>query len=72
MRAILDADPTAPGACPPVGPCREFDNCADIMTQFVDIPVLPDYPGGFQDWVCGAFPDEEKPVDSFIVGCARV
>jgi hypothetical protein len=40
------------------------------MEQFADIAVEPDYPNGLtaDGYVCAAFPDEEKQVDSFIVG----
>jgi hypothetical protein len=57
-----------------VGPCRGFEgNCGDIATQFATLPVLPDYPNGLQDWTCTAFPDDEnKPVDSFIVGLISI
>ena len=73
MRLILDSGPDG-GACPPVGPCRGFEgNCGDIATQFATLPVLPDYPNGLQDWTCTAFPDDEnKPVDSFIVGLISI
>ena len=73
MRLILDSGPDG-GACPPVGPCRGFEgNCGDIANQFATLPVLPDYPNGLQDWQCTAFPDDEnKPVDSFIVGLISI
>ena len=73
MRLILDSGPDG-GECPPVGPCRGFEgNCGDIANQFATLPVLPDYPNGLQDWTCTAFPDDEnKPVDSFIVGLISI
>ena len=73
MRLILDSGPDG-GACPPVGPCRGFEgNCGDIADQFATLPVLPDYPNGLQEWTCTAFPDDEnKPVDSFIVGLISI
>ena len=37
------------------------------MTQFADVPVLPDFPDGLADWVCTAFPNDDSQVDSFIV-----
>ena len=67
VRSLLDADD--PGICPPVGPCRGFEGlCADIPAQFATVPVLPDYPNGLQDYTCHAFPDDDNPVDSFLVG----
>jgi hypothetical protein len=55
--------------CPPVGPCRGVEaNCGDLAEAFADTPVLPDYPDGLADYVCGAFPDDENPRDSLIVG----
>ena len=73
MRLILDSGPDG-GACPPVGPCRGFEgNCGDIANQFATLPVLPDFPNGLADWQCTAFPDDEnKPVDSFIVGLISI
>ena len=32
------------------------------------MPVLPDYPNGLGDWSCHAFPDDDSPRDSLIVG----
>ena len=52
-----------------MGECREFPgDCADLPSQFASIAVLPDYPNGLQDYMCTAFPDEDKPFDSFLVG----
>ena len=66
--AILDSGPDG-GNCPSAADCRGFTgNCADIMDQFADLPVLPDFPNGMADYTCTAFPDEDKPIDSFIVG----
>ena len=65
---MLDSGPDG-GFCPPVGDCRGFPgNCADLPAQFATIAVLPDYPQGLQDYMCHAFPDEEKTFDSFLVG----
>jgi hypothetical protein len=61
------------GNCPPVGDCRGFPgNCADLPAQFADVAVLPDYPDGLAEYTCHAFPDEDKPVDSFIVGLISI
>lgn len=72
LRSILDSGPDG-GACPPVGSCREFEgNCADIMEQFADVPVLPDFPDGMSTYFCTQFPDDEQPFDSFIVGLISI
>ena len=63
---ILDAGPDG-GNCPPVGTCRGFESCSELMAQFADVPVLPDFPAGLADWVCTAFPNDDNQVDSFIV-----
>ena len=63
---ILDSGPDG-GNCPPVGMCRGFESCTDLMTQFADVPVLPDFPDGLTDWVCTAFPNDDSQTDSFIV-----
>ena len=66
--AILNSGPDG-GNCPSAADCRGFTgNCADIVGQFADLPVLPDFPDGMADYTCTAFPDEDKPTDSFIVG----
>ena len=66
--AILDSGPDG-GNCASPADCRGFTgNCADIAEQFAELPVWPDYPSGLADYTCHAFPDEDKPVDSFIVG----
>ena len=69
VRALLNAGPDG-GACPPGGgPCRGFDGeCALLPVQFAAVPVLPDYPDGLADYSCAAFPDDDSPFDSFIVG----
>ncbi len=62
LRLMLDSGPDG-GACPPVGPCREFvGNCGDLAAQFADVPVLPDFPDGLADYVCtGAPPACDTP-----------
>jgi hypothetical protein len=68
VRLVLDSGPDG-GDCPPVGPCRGFEgNCADLPAQFASVAVLPDYPHGLADFTCHAFPDDDMPVDGFIVG----
>ena len=68
LRQILDSGPDG-GNCPPVGPCRGFEGtCGDITNQFAELPVLPDYPDGMQDWTCTAFPDDNSNLDTFLVG----
>ena len=68
LRAILNSGPDG-GNCPPVGPCRGFEaTCGDITAQFAELPVLPDYPNGMQDWQCDSFPDDTNDVDTFLVG----
>ena len=68
LRAILNNGPDG-NNCPPVGPCRGFTGtCGDITAQFAELPVLPDYPNGMQDWQCNAFPDDTNDVDTFLVG----
>ena len=73
VRLILDSGPDegpdAGRSCPPVGPCRGYEgNCGDLAMQFWDMPVLPNYPYGLQDWYCAAFPNDESTRDSFLVG----
>jgi hypothetical protein len=66
--AILDSGPDG-GNCASPADCRGFTgNCADIVDQFADLPVLPDFPNGMADYTCTAFPNEDNPIDSFIVG----
>jgi hypothetical protein len=56
-----------------VGDCRGFPgDCAALPGLFESVPVLPDYPDGLADYTCHAFPDDDKPVDSFIVGLISV
>ena len=70
--AILDSGPDG-GNCASPADCRGFTgNCADIAEQFAELPVWPDYPNGLADYTCHAFPDEDKPVDSFIVGLSAL
>jgi hypothetical protein len=66
--SILDSGPDG-GNCPSAGNCRGFNGtCADVSQQFAEVPILPDYKHGMADYTCDAFPMDEKPVDSFIVG----
>ena len=71
---ILDSGPDGGNCASPAG-CRGFSgNCADIVDQFADLPVLPDFPNGMSEYTCTAFPNDNNPVDSFIVGlraCVR-
>ena len=68
LRVILNSGPDG-NNCPPVGPCRGFKGtCGDIITQFAELPVLPDYPDGMQDWVCTSFPDDSNNIDTLLVG----
>jgi hypothetical protein len=61
------------GACPPVGPCRGFEgNCGDLTKQFDNVPVLPLYPAGLKDYVCTQWPNDDNPVDSFVVGLISI
>ena len=72
LRAILDGGPDG-GMCPPTGPCRGFSgDCADLAAPFADVAVLPDYPDGLSSYTCTAFPNDDNPVDSFIVGLIAV
>jgi hypothetical protein len=69
---VLNSGPDG-GECLAAGDCRGFNGtCGSIAVQFETIAVLPDYPGGLQDYTCHAFPDDDKPVDSFIVRRRRV
>ena len=55
-----------------MGACRGFEGtCGQLAAQFAEVPVLPDFPNGLADWTCTAFPDDNNPVDSFIVGLVR-
>jgi hypothetical protein len=72
LRALLDSGPDG-GSCPPVGTCRGFEGtCGAITAQFKSLSILPDYPDGLADYVCHAFPDDDAPVDSFIVGLISI
>lgn len=52
-----------------MGPCRGVEaTCGELAGAFADTPVLPDYPNGLADYACTAFPDDENPRDSLIVG----
>ena len=63
MVAILDSGPDG-GNCPAAGDCRGFNGtCADVVQQFADVPILPDYTAGMADYLCNAFPMDDKPVD---------
>ena len=61
--------------CDPVGPCREFTgDCTDIPDQFSTMLFVDPaaecqpLPSPVNDYVCTAFPDDENPIDSFLVG----
>ena len=72
MIDILNSGPDG-GSCPSASDCRGFTGtCADLVQQFNTIAVLPSYPNGLQDYTCTAFPDENKPLDSFIVGLISI
>jgi hypothetical protein len=73
LRIILNSGPDG-GACPPgAGPCRGFEgNCGDIIAQYADLPVLPDHPNGMADYVCTAFPDDARFVDTFLVSLLSI
>ena len=66
--SILDGGPDG-GNCPAAGSCRGFNGtCADVVQQFADVPILPGYPSGMSEYSCNAFPMDDKPVDSLLVG----
>ena len=69
LRAILNSGPDG-GNCPATGDCRGpfSGTCSQLSDQFAQLPVLPDYPNGLQDYQCHLFPDDDKVSDSFIVG----
>ena len=70
--SLLDSGPDG-GNCPAAGSCRGFNGtCADIVQQFTDVPILPDYPAGMADYTCDAFPMDSKPVDSFVVALISI
>ena len=61
--------------CDPVGPCREFTgDCTDIPNQFTTMLFVDPLancqplPSPVNDYTCTAFPDDENPVDTFLVG----
>ena len=69
---LLNSGPDG-GSCPSAGDCRGFaGTCADLVQQFNTLAVLPTYPNGLQDYTCTAFPDDNKPLDSFIVGLISI
>ena len=56
IRAVLNAGVDG-GNCPPsssgADPCRGYTgNCGDLISQFADVPILPDYPNGLADYEC--------------------
>lgn len=54
--------------CDAAGACRGVEaNCGDLPSAFASTPVEPYFPDGLADYTCHAFPDDERPVDSFIV-----
>jgi hypothetical protein len=73
LRLILNSGPDG-GNCPPApGACRGFEGtCGDITAQFAELPVLPDYPNGMQDWVCTVFPDDANEADAFLIGLIAI
>jgi hypothetical protein len=55
--------------CPGAGPCRGVvGNCGDLPAVFADTPVPPYFEDGLKDYTCTTFPDDERPLDSFVVG----
>jgi hypothetical protein len=68
---IMNSGPDG-GECLSAASCRGFNGtCALIADQFKDVAVLPYFPNGLSEYTCTAFPDDDKPVDSFIVRAAR-
>ncbi len=68
---IMNSGPDG-GECLSAASCRGFNGtCALIADQFKDVAVLPYFPNGLSEYTCTAFPDDERPVDSFIVRAAR-
>lgn len=58
---------------PPTGECRGFTgNCGDIAKQFETVPIFPLYPYGMGDYKCTAWPDDDQPVDSFVVALIAI
>jgi hypothetical protein len=69
---LLDSGPDG-GNCPPVGACRGFEGtCGQIAEQFADVSVQPWFPDGLSEYTCHAFPDEERQLDSFLVGLISI
>jgi hypothetical protein len=51
---ILNAGPDG-GSCLIAADCRGFKGtCADLVQQFSNLAVLPDYPNGLTDYACHA------------------
>jgi hypothetical protein len=74
LRGVLDSGPDG-GHCPAdaAAACRGFaGDCAALAAQFAAVPVLPDYPAGLSDYTCHAFPDDDAPLDSFLVGLISI
>jgi hypothetical protein len=73
IRGILNSGPDG-GACPGLeGPCRgAVGGCATLLQQFDAIPVLPGFPNGMQDYECDTFPDDNRPLDSVLVGLIAI
>jgi hypothetical protein len=75
IRAVLDSGPDG-GNCSPVefnAACRGFTGeCGALEDQFAYVAVLPDYPNGMIDYDCEAFPDDNNPLDTFIVGLISI
>jgi hypothetical protein len=70
--SLLDGGPDG-GNCASPAYCRGFvGNCADIAAQFAEVPILPYFPNGLADYTCHAFPDEDRPLDSFLVGLSAL
>jgi hypothetical protein len=69
---LLNSGPDG-GACMAPTDCRGFTGtCADLPEQFAEVAVEPYFPNGLSEYTCTAFPDEEKTVDSFIVGLISI
>ena len=65
-------DILATGTCR-TGPCPNVtSDCAALPQLFALEPIQPEYPNGLSDYTCHAFPDDDKPVDSFIVGLISI
>lgn len=72
---MLDGGPDG-GNCSPAdfnAPCRGFTGeCGVLEDQFAYVAVLPDYPNGMIDYDCEAFPNQNNPLDTFIVGLISI